>query len=224
MSGEIRSLRPHPIAVALLAVPALVAVLVDDEPWFGLVAVGCCAVVALGKGIRFAVAVVVGAVVTFGLLRLWMGLWLPADPATTGALRITAMGALLVVPFAFVRWQVLGDTLVAYCRVPYRVMDAAALGERFATLMRADLRAIAHAATLRSRGGIRRRAAILLRATVPVLVAAFRHGDELAVAMDARGFGARPSRTMRWARPVRASDGLLVLAAWSLTVVTAVLL
>lgn len=134
------------------------------------------------------------------------------------------MGALLVVPFSYVDWPALADTLVRTCRVPYRVMDSVMLGERFAALMRADLRVIAETARLRSRGSIRRRLALLSRAVLPVLVASFRHSDELAVAMDARGFGAHPTRTLHRDRRLRAGDIILLSAVWAATILLAVLL
>ena len=52
--------------------------------------------------LRVAVVVVLSAVALLGIIRLGMDLWLPAEAATTGALRIVALSALMAVPTLFI--------------------------------------------------------------------------------------------------------------------------
>lgn len=49
--------------------------------------------------------------------------------------------------------------------------------------------------------------------TFSLLVGAIRRGTELALAMDARGFGQRPCRTLARPRPIRAADWSVLLIA-----------
>lgn len=57
--------------------------------------------------------------------------------------------------------------------------------------------------------------------TVPVLINAFRHADELSLAMDARGFGSEPERTLHHALPVTPRDVITVLTVWVSTILLA---
>ncbi|MGH2377868.1 MAG: energy-coupling factor transporter transmembrane component T family protein [Candidatus Limnocylindria bacterium] len=52
--------------------------------------------------------------------------------------------------------------------------------------------------------------------TFGLLVGAIRRGTELALAMDARGFGRRPCRTLARPRPIRARDWAVLAAAFAL--------
>jgi len=54
--------------------------------------------------------------------------------------------------------------------------------------------------------------------TFGLLVGAIRRGTELALAMDARGFGRRPCRTLARPRPIRAGDWAVLAAALALAV------
>ncbi|MGO1769046.1 MAG: hypothetical protein ACTHZX_03745 [Microbacterium sp.] len=214
----------HPLAVLVATVPAMILVLVADRPWFALVALGCCALASLVRGARVAVVVVLSAVALLGIIRLGMDLWLPAEAATSGALRIVALSALMAVPTLFIDRLALADTLIDRLRAPYRVIDVVLLGDRFGALICADLRTAARMARLRARGGVLRRARMLCLALVPVLVAGFRQGDELAIAMDARGFGAHETRTVHRSRPVRVRDLAALGVVWAASIVLALVL
>lgn len=158
---------------------------------------------------------------------LWVGfsISLPDTARSTaalrGALRIVGVMALFVGTGACVRWRVAGDSLVEYGHVPCRLVDVVSLGERFTVLMRADIRQARVLARLRARGRRWRSWRLLAGLTIPVLMAAFRHADELAIAMEARGFGSWEHRTVHAAAPLRWWDGLAA-AAWAATVAGAV--
>lgn len=54
--------------------------------------------------------------------------------------------------------------------------------------------------------------------TFSLLVGAVRRGTELALAMDARGFGRRPCRTLARPRPIRAADWIVLFGAFDLAI------
>jgi energy-coupling factor transport system permease protein len=214
----------HPLIIAVLALPALVAILVAGRPWFVLTAIVGSLVLTFVRSPR------TGAVATLAAAGLgavvWVGLrlWLPAEAATSGTLRIIGTGALLTVPMLFVDARVATETLIDRFRVPYRVIDAALLGGRFAALLRQDLRMARGLTALRSQGRPVLRARIRAQAALAVLIAAVRHGDELAIAMDARGFGLHPRRTVRCSRPITAVDLGVLAAVWTVSIGLAVVL
>ncbi len=211
MSGTVpRRWVPHPMTILLLTVSPMLGVLAAHKPWFAMSTLICCVLIALARGLRFAAVVVVTGSALFLLLRVGMGLWLPSEFATSGALRIVALSVLLIVPLAFVNWPILADTFITRFHVPYRVMDTVLLGERFSTLMHSDLRVAVGMARVRSRGAIVLQMTLMLRATLTILIASFRHADELAIAMDARGFGAYPTRTVHNSRSFRLYDLVLL--------------
>ncbi|HUQ79142.1 MAG TPA: energy-coupling factor transporter transmembrane component T [Patescibacteria group bacterium] len=194
------------------------------------------AVVAFGAG------VVLGRIRPLALVRALAPLWLVAgvvivsnvlfgaanpDPASTelgrfGPLRVTAEAvataaglglrvvaiavvgavfALTTEPTTFV------DALVQQGRVPERFAYGALAAYQAIPRFADDLVALRQARRIRGlRGGWHP------RLLVGLLVLAIRHGDRVALSMDARGFGSGPRsrfRVVRW----RAVDGLLVAAA-----------
>lgn len=214
----------HPLVIAILTMPAMLAVLIAHRPWFALVALGCCMLASLGCGLRIA-ALFVGATALL-LLITWFGmqLWLPPEAALNGTARIVAAAALLVTPALFVNGPVLADTLIDRFHAPYRVMDIFLIGERYSALLRTDLRLSSHIAGLRARTRALHRVRLLLRTMLPVLIASFRHSEELAIAMDARGFGTHPTRTVHQSRTITALDIVALVAVWAASIALAALL
>lgn len=213
----------HPLAVVLCPIPALVAVFIVDRPWFGLVAAACCVLLAFARGVRAGLGTLFTLAVIGAVCWLGMALWLPPEAARLGATRMVAAGALMVVPTLFVVWTVLVDTLIHRFRVPYRLMDAMLLGERFAQLLRSDARVAATVTVLRSRHRIARRLRLLPRMGIAVLVMSFRQSEELAIAMDARGFGTYSCRTVHHSRAVSVGSCVALGITWVLTAFVAVL-
>lgn len=119
---------------------------------------------------------------------------------------------------------VLADTLIKRFQVPYRSVDVTALGERFAVLIWHDFDTVRSLARLRAHCHPLRQLRLLAGLAVPVLMASFRHADQLAVAMEARGFGAHVDRTVYDARELRLRDLVLLVSVWLVSIVTAVLL
>ncbi|MFF0911801.1 energy-coupling factor transporter transmembrane component T [Microbacterium enclense] len=105
--------------------------------------------------------------------------------------------------------------LVQQLRVPYRIGYAALAAIRFVPRFAVELRVIRQAHRVRGTRGPVRAAGYV----VPLLAGAIRHAERVALAMDARAFGAHRDRTERHLVPVRRRDVVFVLAFWVISVV-----
>ncbi|MFT4229718.1 MAG: energy-coupling factor transporter transmembrane component T, partial [Microbacterium sp.] len=52
---------------------------------------------------------------------------------------------------------------------------------------------------------------------VPLLAGAIRHAERVALAMDARAFGAHPTRTERYPVPFRTRDVVFAVLFWAVS-------
>jgi len=133
--------------------------------------------------------------------------------ATGGAtgLRLAAIIALALIAGVTTTGPDLARSLVQQLRVPYRVGYTAIAAFRFVPRFRRELEIIRHAH--RVRGQARGPLAAIGRGfgyIVPLLAGAIRHAERVALAMDARAFGAYPDRTERHTVPFRARDTAFV--------------
>ncbi|KRF30932.1 ATP-binding cassette domain-containing protein [Yonghaparkia sp. Soil809] len=125
-------------------------------------------------------------------------------------LRVLAIGIPAIALFARPDATRLGDALSQNLRLPARFVLGAVAALRLVTLLRDDARMLERARRARGvgdRGAIRRAAGLVLS----LLVLAIRRGSSLAIAMEARGFGARIRRTWLRASPWRGVDSAAVL-------------
>ena len=106
----------------------------------------------------------------------------------------------------------LARALVQQLRVPYRVGYAALAAIRFVPRFGRELDVIRQAHRVRGVGGFP--PTRWLRTVIPLLAGAIRHAERVALAMDARAFGAHPDRTERHLVPWRRRDTAFVLAFW----------
>ncbi|GAB2524709.1 energy-coupling factor transporter transmembrane component T [Paramicrobacterium agarici] len=109
---------------------------------------------------------------------------------------------------------------VAHLRVPYRIGYAALASYRFVPRFRAELDVIRKAHRVRGTMGGRGPIAAVRRTIgyiVPLLASAIRHAERVSLSMDARAFGAHPSRTERYELPLRPRDAAFVVAFWAVT-------
>ncbi|PRZ08340.1 energy-coupling factor transport system permease protein [Isoptericola sp. CG 20/1183] len=110
--------------------------------------------------------------------------------------------------------------------LPYRVGYAALAALRFVPRFGHELEVIRGAHRVRGvapgRGpvvAVRRQAGYV----VPLLAGGIRHAERVSLAMDARGFGAHPTRTERTVVPFGARDVVLLLSFWAGAAACAVL-
>ncbi len=139
-------------------------------------------------------------------------------------IRLAAIVALALVAGLTTNGADLVRASVQQLRVPYRVGYTALAAFRFVPRFGHELDVIRQAHRVRGSHGGRGPFAALARwwgYIVPLLAGAIRHAERVALAMDARAFGAYPDRTERHLVPWRPRDTTFVVAFW---IVSAVLL
>lgn len=120
------------------------------------------------------------------------------DLALAMFLRVLAIALPSVLLFVDVQPTELADGLGQVLKLPARFVVGALAGLRLVGLLREDWQYLGYARRARGvadHGRLRR----FLGQAFALLVFAVRRGTKLATAMEARGFGAYPTRT--WARP-----------------------
>jgi energy-coupling factor transport system permease protein len=124
-------------------------------------------------------------------------------------LRLAAIVALALIAGLTTSGPDLARSLVQQLRVPYRIGYTALAAFRFVPRFGHELAVIRAAHRVRGYHGRRGPFAAVARATgyvIPLLAGAIRHAERVALAMDARAFGAYPDRTERHQVPFRARD------------------
>lgn len=193
---------------------------------------------------RTAVLLVVGLPAAVALLGISFGVWtdpdrIPPGPGDTvvlvaigdweftlsmylvglaTALRLAALLVLSLIAGLTTTGPALVRALVQQLRVPYRIGYTALAALRFVPRFRHELEVIRAAHRVRGtdhgRGPI---AAVrrMLRTAIPLLASAIRHAERVALAMDARAFGAHPTRTERVISRWRVRDTVFVVLFWA---------
>ena len=128
-------------------------------------------------------------------------------------LRLLCLALLSLVFVKTTEPQLLILSLVHQLRLSYRVAYGTMVGYRMLPLFQSDYQTIRAAQRVR---GVRERRGLLhvwsrtRRYAVPLLAGAVRKAGRIAVAMDARAFGALPDRTYRERMVVRRSDWIFL--------------
>ncbi|WP_082561734.1 energy-coupling factor transporter transmembrane component T [Microbacterium sp. Root61] len=133
------------------------------------------------------------------------------------SLRLAAITSLALLAGLSTTGPDLVRSMVQQLRVPYRIGYTALAAFRFVPRFGHELEVIRQAHRVRGAHGGRGPFAALARwggYMVPLLAGAIRHAERVALAMDARAFGAYPDRTERHLVPFRARDVVFVLAFW----------
>ncbi|WP_416211521.1 energy-coupling factor transporter transmembrane component T [Microbacterium xanthum] len=132
----------------------------------------------------------------------------------TGA-RIAAIVSLALIVGLSTSGPDLVRASVQQLRVPYRIGYTALAAFRFVPRFGYELEVIRQAHRVRGSHGGRGPIAAVRRWVgyiVPLLAGAIRHAERVALAMDARAFGAHPDRTERHLVPFRSRDVVFILA------------
>lgn len=143
-----------------------------------------------------------------GEYRLFLG---SLVAGLTASLRLAALLVLALIAGLTTSGPDFVRSSVQYLRVPYRIGYTALAAFRFIPRFRHDLDLIRQAHRVRGAGGRRGPVAAIGRfagAVIPLLAGAIRHAERVALAMDARAFGAHPERTERHVVPLRYRDGV----------------
>jgi energy-coupling factor transport system permease protein len=128
-------------------------------------------------------------------------------------LRIAAIVALALIAGLSTTGPDLVRSTVQQLRVPYRIGYTALAAFRFVPRFGHELEVIRQAHRVRGAHGGRGPIAAISRWSgyvVPLLAGAIRHAERVALAMDARAFGAHPDRTERHLVPFRARDVVFI--------------
>lgn len=227
----------NPLAKIAAALPAMIVLVFVRDLATPAAFVGLAYLVLL-TGARWSARLVVllGAVVPLAVLvvtggfALWVdspggsavvsaGSWILTDSAlavgwATG-LRLAAIMMLAFIGGLTSTGPDLVRALVQQLRVPYRIGYAALAAIRFVPRFGRELDTIRQAHRVRGVGGFA--PTRWIRTVVPLLAGGIRHAERVALAMDARAFGAYPDRTERHLVPWRPRDTAFVLAFWAVS-------
>ncbi|APT84406.1 ATP-binding cassette domain-containing protein [Corynebacterium aquilae] len=130
-----------------------------------------------------------------------LGALLPAAQFSTLALSVVAFGARL-------DGKQIIDTVLSVFHIPYRFVDVGTYGSRFVTRIKRDYTLAKHQRHLLTRS--HRSRANPLAVLAMLSVASLRDSEQLADALDSKGFGATPTRTLRHDRAFTLLDWLLL--------------
>ncbi|MET2011397.1 energy-coupling factor transporter transmembrane component T [Microbacterium chocolatum] len=133
-------------------------------------------------------------------------------------LRLAAILALSLIPGLSTTGPDLVRASVQQLRVPYRIGYTALAAFRFVPRFGHELEVIRQAHRVRGAHRGRGPVAAARRWTsyvVPLLAGAIRHAERVALAMDARAFGAYAGRTERHLVPFRARDVVFTILFWT---------
>ncbi len=136
------------------------------------------------------------------------------------ALRLAAIIALALIAGVTTNGPDLVRATVQQLRVPYRIGYTALAAFRFVPRFGHELDVIRQAHRVRGAHGGRGPFASIARwwgYIVPLLAGAIRHAERVALAMDARAFGAYPDRTERHLVPWRTRDSVFIALFWVVT-------
>jgi len=139
--------------------------------------------------------------------------------AATG-LRLSAIVALTLIAGLSTTGPDLVRATVQQLRVPYRIGYTALAAFRFVPRFGHELDVIRQAHRVRGAHGGRGPIAAAARwfgYVVPLMAGAIRHAERVALAMDARAFGAHPDRTERYIVPWRVRDTVFIIAFWAVS-------
>jgi energy-coupling factor transport system permease protein len=230
--------RLNPLAKLLAPVPAMALLVFVRDAATPLAFLALTyALLLVGVSFTRRLAVVLFLALPIGALAIGFGFSLWADPSRVdqsvivwqigswtlygGALeigvatglRIAAIVALALIAGLSTTGPDLVRATVQQLRVPYRIGYTALAAFRFVPRFGHELEVIRQAHRVRGAHGARGPFAALARWSgylVPLLAGAIRHAERVALAMDARAFGAYPDRTERHLVPFRARDVVFI--------------
>jgi energy-coupling factor transport system ATP-binding protein len=233
----------NPLALIAATAPAMIVLLFTRDLLTPLAFIALAsATLAVGARVprRLALALLAGIPLGVAAIGLGFSLWVePAQVAHSPvllrlgdwalhrgalaigfatALRFAAIAMLAVLSGAVTSGPDLVRACVQHLRVPYRIGYTALAAYRFVPRFGRELEVIRAAHRVRGHHGGRGPLARIARGwgyAVPLLAGGIRHAERVALAMDARAFGAHPTRTERRVVPLRARDVVFVALFWA---------
>ena len=237
--------RLNPLAVIAAPLPAMVYLILSRDivtPLTFLLLGFTLIVVGVHLSARAAVGIFVGIPAFIAVLSVSFGLWTDSSRVDTSvvlfqlgdyrfylgsylvglatALRLSSILILAVLAGLASTGPDLVRAMVQQLRVPYRIGYTALAAFRFVPRFGHELEVIRSAHRVRGMTGGRGPVAGIRRYlgyVVPLLAGGIRHAERVALAMDARAFGAHPTRTERYLVPFRARDWAFIAAFWAVS-------
>lgn len=239
--------RLNPLTKLALAIPVAVLVVMRDEPLTPLVIMTLTAIATwrLGRVPLTSVVKPLGLSLLAGFGMFWTGLLFYAGPGANAApvvpgpihiteagivYAVTMMSRLLAIVSTSLLFVLTTDpidfvvALIQQARLPVRVGYAVFAAYRFVPLVQEELDNIRAAHQVRgasSGRGVAARARQLVGYAIPLLAISVRRAERVALAMDSRGFGARPDRTYYRTTTVTSADLLFAIVAMAALAVIA---
>jgi energy-coupling factor transport system permease protein len=158
------------------------------------------------------IILVVSTTISWMLVGSRGGAWVTRSSAILGLGRGLKLGSLLAASVLFLSTTKIEEFMVglARLRVPYRARFAITLSFRLAPLFIDSFLTVVDAESLRgldfSRGGLFARMRRYVPVVIPVFMGALRKANNMAMALEARGFGMNPHPTSFIEYPVRGPD------------------
>lgn len=231
--------RLNPLTKLALTVPVAAVVVLHEEPVTPIVVTAVTAVATwrLGRLPLSSILSPLGLSLLAGFGMFWTGLVFYAGPGASaapvvpGPIRITEAGlvyaltmmarllAIVSASLLFVLTTNPVDFVIALiqqARLPVRVGYAVFAAYRFVPLVQEELDNIRAAHQVRganSDRGILARLRQSVGYAIPLLAISVRRAERVALAMDSRGFGARPNRTYYRTTTLTRSDLLFAIGA-----------
>ncbi|WP_261165453.1 ATP-binding cassette domain-containing protein [Microbacterium sp. Marseille-Q6965] len=212
--------RLDPLARLVAVLPALIGVVFTrDVATPAALALLSALVLLIGarRDRRLALWLAAALPAMFVVLSAGFALWTDPLTGTATGTRLTAMLAIALVPGLTTSGPELVRALVRHLRLPYRIGYAALAAYRFAPRLRRELGIIRAAHRVRGTGGTWLSRTVT--SLVPLMAGAIRHAERVALAMDARAFGAHSTRTERHVPRWRPVDTGAVAVGWATTAV-----
>lgn len=229
----------NPLAKLAAPLVGIIAVLFTRDLVTPLALIALAYLILLtGARLTRTLALVLFVVMPLGIVLVGLGLSVWTDPATiadpgpvvwsigdlhmregvlrsgmSASLRLGAMFTLAFLGGATTTGPDLVRSAVQYLRLPYRIGYTALAAYRFIPRFRHELGVIRAAHRVRGRHAAGGPFAAFARGwgyVLPLMAGAIRHAERVALAMDARAFGAHPTRTERHQVPWHHYDALYI--------------
>ncbi|MDO4687266.1 MAG: energy-coupling factor transporter transmembrane component T [Corynebacterium sp.] len=207
-------LTPHPLVLLLMPFPAIGWILLAKSPAYPLLIVHICAFGVALLGWRTALKIFASTLGVFLFIFLSFWFWIGTQPAAMLALRMASLLMLFYTALKSVNWPVLIDTLIDQFMIPYPLVDALAMSGRFTALMQREYRNMRTQLRVNTGGSLWKQALTSHKLIIPLLVAAFRHADTTALALENRQFASSNTRTTHYQQHVTWKDWFTLGLGW----------
>ncbi|MGI6879619.1 ATP-binding cassette domain-containing protein [Microbacterium sp. gxy059] len=213
--------RRDPLAKLVAVLPAMIALVFTRDPVVPAIVLSLSyAVLLAGSRLTRRLALWLGLVLPAiaAILSVGFSLWTDVETGIATGLRLAALLATALVGGVSTDGAGFVRSLTQHLRLPYRLGGTALAALRFVPRFRDEREIIRSAHRVRGRRGPLAAIGVGASTLVPLLASGIRHAERVALAMDARAFGAHPTRTERHPAVWTPADTALVIGGWLLTV------